>query len=319
MIITRYFASLLLGLSVWVAQQPVFSQDRAVAIPLDPERNLQLVYVPAGEFIQGSSDMERGRKSDESKRHVKLLSGFLIGKFPVTVGEFKVFVAETSYKTEAEQGKSGGFGFDGKELVQRPDFNWNAPGFAITDDHPVCLVTANDAFAFLNWLNKKTKRNFVLPTEAQWEYACRAGSDTRFSSGDADSDLDKLGWYLDNAGNGTRPVGKKEPNAFGIHDMSGNVFEWCSDTYAAYRRGNATDPLQKEPDTGEKTRNVLRGGSWLRRADNCRSAARYRNDPRSRNADNGFRVCCLIQSELNAETFLDLDLQKLDIVPKPKR
>ena len=296
-----------------------FSQDRAVAIPLTDRVQLNLVYVPGGEFNQGSPNTELGRKGDESLRRVKLTSGFLVGKYPVTVGEFKAFVADTMYKTEAEQGKSGGFGFDGKELAQRPNFNWLSPGFVITDEHPVCLVTVNDAMAFLSWLNKKTNRNFSLPTEAQWEYACRAGAATRFSSGDNESDLDNVGWYKGNSGDGTRPVGKKKPNAFGIYDMTGNVFEWCSDVYGDYANGDATDPNQRLPNQGDKVRNVLRGGSWLRPADNCRSAARYRNDPRSRNADNGFRVCCLLASELDADSFIDIDHQKLEGKLKPKR
>ena len=296
-----------------------FSQDRAVAIQLTKGVLLNLVYVPSGEFNQGSPNAEPGRKGDESLRRVKLTSGFLLGKYPVTVGEFKAFVAETLYKTEAEQGKSGGFGFDGKELVQRPNFNWQSPGFMITDEHPVCLVTVNDAMAFLSWLNKKTNRNFSLPTEAQWEYACRAGADTRFSLGDSESDLDSLGFYKGNSGDGTRPVGKKKPNAFGLYDMSGNVFEWCSDVYSDYPKGDATDPNQRTPKQGDKVRNVLRGGSWLRSADSCRSAARYRNDPRSRNADNGFRVCCLLASELDADSFIDIDHQKLEGTLKPNR
>lgn len=304
---------------IFLTQGICLAQEKSATVQLDPKTNLQLIYVPAGAFDQGSPEHETGRKSDESQRHIVLTSGFLIGKFPVTIGEYKVFVAATGYKTEAERGKSGGFGFDGKELAQRPEFNWKNPGFPATDEHPVCLVTIDDANAFLAWLNQKTSRKFFLPTEAQWEYACRAGTATRFSNGDSVSDLDKLGWYRENSGNGTRPVGKKTPNAFGIHDMSGNVFEWCNDTYATYRPGNSVDPLQLEPDKGDKVRKVLRGGSWLRPADNCRSAARYRNDSRSRNADNGFRVCCLLSSELNADSFKDLDAQTIENAPKPKR
>lgn len=292
-----------------------FAQELPVLIQLGNGVSLELVYVSAGEFEQGSDESEKGYKPDESMRHVKLSHNFLLGKFPVTVGQFKRFVAATNYKTEAERGTSGGFGFDGKELVQRPDFNWKTPGFPIADDHSVCLVTIEDAKTFLDWLSRVGNRKYVLPTEAQWEFACRAKTQTRFSSGNLDADLDNIGWYQGNAGNGTHPVGKKAPNAFGLYDMSGNVFQWCSDIYATYQPGIVQDPWQIVPDEGDKNRNVLRGGSWLRRADSCRSAARYRNDPHSRNADNGFRVCCLVQSEMNTADFQGADFRNLDTAP----
>ena len=267
--------------------------DAAVQIDLGNGQTVELLTVKPATFMQGSLADEAGREDDELQHKVTLTKEFLISKYPITVGQFRRFVEEAGYKTEAESGPSGGFGLVGDKLEQRPEFNWKNPGYAVTDQHPVTIVTVADAIAFNAWLSRKAGRTIQLPSESQWEFACRAGSDSRFYSGNSDADFDAIGWSKQNAMS-AMPVGQKQPNAWGLYDMSGNVYEWCGDFYGSYGSEDAIDPQVRTAPSGQPARVVLRGGSYLRFPKRCRSAARYRADSGTRNAENGFRVVALI-------------------------
>ena len=150
-----------------------------------------------------------------------------------------------------------------------------------------------------------------LPTESQWEFACRAGSGERTYAGDTDEHIDEIAWTKGNA-LGAQSVGGKRPNSLGIFDMCGNVSEWCLDIYGKYPATNQTDPVATVPDAGEKPRNVLRGGSWNRDRRRARSAARFRSDPKSRNADIGFRI--VVMRPGNQPDVAELDANEFDAV-----
>jgi len=260
--------------------------EPTIRLDLGAGTGIDLLLVPAGEFSQGSLATEPGRATDEDQRPVRLTYPYYISRTAITRGQWERFIAETGYRTEAEVGESGGYGWDGSALAQRKNFTWKNPGFAQDATHPVSLVTFPDAQEFCEWLEKKSGRRTSLPTEAQWEYACRAGTTTPWPSGSTTS-----AWHKGNSGNSTHPADSMPPNAWGIV-IGGNVSEWCLDWYAPYDANALTDPRQDNPSLSDKPRRVLRGGSWNRDPKNTRSAARFRADPRSRNADIGFRIVC---------------------------
>ncbi len=281
------------------AQPRLHEQPQAGARLVPSDKELVLEYgatqhvfkrIPKGKLTQGSPVEEAGREADEASRPVSITRDFWMEAGLVSRGDFAAFVEDARYLTEAERGQSGGHGWDGKALVQKKEFTWRNPGFKQTDDHPVVLVTWGDANAYAAWVSRKTGRRVRLPTEAEWEYAARAGTTTPWYAGASEQDALASGWFKSNAGNGTRARGEKGRNPFGLLDMAGNVYEWCRDVYAPYGKGPAVDPEQTSSVPGEPERRVLRGGSWMRDPKRGRSAARYRATPGTRNAENGFRL-----------------------------
>ena len=201
---------------------------------------------------------------------MRITKPFYLGTYHVTRGQFRQFVADTGYKTDAEKGeKPGAWGWnpDKKEFGFNEKYSWRNAGFEQTDEHPVVNVSWNDAVEFCKWLSRKEGKTYRLPTEAEWEYACRAGTTTRYYSGDDPETLAKVGNVADAAAKAkfpdwtwtikandgyvfTAPVGKFKPNAFGLYDMHGNAWQWCADWYGAeyYAKSPADDPTG--PDSG---------------------------------------------------------------------
>jgi formylglycine-generating enzyme required for sulfatase activity len=205
-------------------------------------------------------------------------------------------VLATAYKSDAEKSE-GAYFFDGSEFRLDPNRNWKRPGFKQEPSYPVVCVSWNDVQQFQVWLNSLGLNeigSFQSPTEAQWEYACRAGTTSPYYFGrqlngtQANCDgnypygTDKEGPYHEK----TTPVGKYPANDWGLHDMHGNVFEWCADWYGDYPKGSATDPSGPEVSSFR----VYRGGSWCNEAADCRSAGRRGNGPSIRISTIGFRV-----------------------------
>jgi len=231
---------------------------------------------------------------------------FYLGQHEVTVGQFRKFVESSRYKTEAESDGKGGYGFNISDGTSKQDvqYNWRNLGFTQGDDHPVVNVSWNDANRFCQWLSREKGRTHRLPSEAEWEFACRAGTTTQFSMGDNAEGLASVGkvadgtakakynWkYAIQAKDGfvtTAPIGSFAENPWGLYDMHGNVWEWCQDSYGDYETAAVTDPVGAIEKEGSNR--VNRGGSWNNNARNCRSENRNRNSPDNRNNNLGFRV-----------------------------
>ena len=236
---------------------------------------------------------EPAQYADEVPSHaVTLTKGFWMGRYEITNAQFEVFVAAASYQTDAEREGTGRV-WDGDKWVDKPGANWRSPGWTTEPTQPVTLLSWNDAQAYLEWLNKQGAGHFRLPSEAEWEYCCRAGTVSAFSFGDAAKDLPDFACCRDNSGAdvGGKPfaVGARKPNAWGLYDMHGNLLEWCQDGYdpAVYGAGSAQDP--QGPDKAGYR--VMRGGSWFSLPQYCRCASRTRSVANYRFFLLGFRIC----------------------------
>lgn len=236
--------------------QPLPTPERPNVVDLGNGVKLETVNLPGGEFTMGGE-----RYGDEKPPHRVRVSPFAIGKYPVTQAQWKAVMG-----SDPSRFKGG--------------------------DRPVENVSWNDVNEFIRRLNQKTGLQFRLPTEAEWEYAARAGSTTEYCFGDDEKQLGDYAWFSKNSGSTTHPVGQKKPNDFGLFDMHGNVWEWCSDWYSdsyyeeCKRQGIVADP--SGPTAGSDR--VVRGGGWYSDAVNCRSANRSFGAPGNRSVHLGFRL-----------------------------
>jgi formylglycine-generating enzyme required for sulfatase activity len=233
-----------------VRAQPGSAPASGPAMTLDLGNGvaMKLVRIPAGKFIMGSL-VSVADRDGEVQHEVTISKPFYMGTYDVTVDQYAQFIKQTGQ-------------------------SHTDPSFPQTGDHPVVNVTWEDARAFCQWLAKKTGKSVDLPSEAQWEYACRAGSTSQYYFADDEAKLGDYAWFSGNNINATHPVGQKKPNAWGLYDMHGNVWQWCLDCFERdYPSTPATDP--SGPTKDEKGANrVLRGGSFRSAPKGCRSARR---------------------------------------------
>lgn len=293
------------ALTFWLCFAAAGVAQSSADAPIVNSIGLKLVRVPAGEFMMGSPANEKGRRADELQRKVRLTKDFLIGQYEVTRGQFRRFVEATGYKTDAERGIRGGYGYDETtKALDGPNkkYSWRFTGFPQTDEHPVVNVSFQDAAAFCRWLSEQEQLSYRLPTEAEWEYACRAGASTAYCNGNDPERLIEVGNIVDalakelfpdrTAIQGrdgyvfTAPCGTFQPNAFGLFDMHGNVWEWCSDWHATPTATPQDDP--QGPASGKDK--VIRGGDWYHDWSFARCAQRFPIHPSLCRRHAGFRV-----------------------------
>ncbi len=232
--------------------------------------SFDMVYVEGGTFQMGATS-EQGRDyySDEIPVHSVTLSDYYIGKFEVTQGLWEKVMGTTIH----EQRIKAGYSFTN----------------GVGSDYPMYYVNWEEAQEFCTRLGQLTGKNYALPTEAQWEYAARGGVKSRGYKYSGSNTIGNVAWYSDNSSSSTHPVATKQPNELGLYDMSGNVWEWCSDWYGSYSSESQSNPTG--PSTGSYR--VLRGGSWSSYARICRVSSRNSSYPSNRNFVNGFRVVLL--------------------------
>ena len=248
------------------------SSDEPSAKAVVPAVNsigMQFVPIPAGTFMMGYADYGPAQVTGPAHK-VTLTQPFELGVYEVTQQQYEKVMGTNP------------------SIYKSPVNSMNV----VMPLNPVNVVSGIDAVAFCQRLSempeeKATGHVYQLPTEAEWEYACRAGTTTKYSFGDSDSELGNYAWYYENSGDRSHAVGLKKPNPWGLYDMYGNVSEWCYDGYDVYESGSVTDPINQLRLRGEQ---VIRGGSWNGHSGYCCSAWRDKLTPDFRRVHLGFRV-----------------------------
>ncbi len=240
----------------------------------------KMMAIPEGTFTIGSSNDEKGRKADEGPAHRVQVGAFWMGEKEVTWEEYDLYFKSKDqpppWKHEDPRRKA--------DAITRPTGPYIEETFGYgRNGQPVISISHHSAMEYCRWLTRKTGVSYRLPTEAEWEYACRAGTKTAYSFGDDASKLTEYGWFVGNSDDAPHPVGKKKPNPWGLYDMHGNVMEWCLDHYFAdtYAKRSAQNLLSVNPvlvPTEHRFSHVTRGGSWLDKPQALRSACRRGSD-----------------------------------------
>ncbi len=255
----------------------------------------EFVKIPAGAFQMGSDN------PGEKPRHRVAVPSFDLGKTEITIRQFRAFTEATGYRTDAEKENMGWVCCWSKPEAatwqsrgywrRREGANWRNPGFTQSDDDPVVEISWQDAVEFCKWLSAETRQTYRLPSEAEWEYAARAGND-----GEAPTELEKVAWFIDNSELRTHPVSAKRPNSWGLYDMLGNAWEWVADVWSEdYTGAPADGSARREGGSafgklGVGAGRVLRGGGWGLERGEARFASRPVFGLNDRCNNSGFRV-----------------------------
>ena len=254
--------------------------------------NIEMVTVQGGTFTMGWT-LEQGYDCNaDAMPHRVTLSDYMIGKYEVTVAQFRKFIEATNYQTDADK-NGGSYIWNGSNDTFVSGVNWRCGVDGLVrpsseDNHPVIYVSWNDAVAYCQWLSQQTGKNYRLPTEAEWEFAARGGNQSQEYKYSGSNNIDEVAWCSGNANSTTHPVGQKSPNELGIYDMSGNVREWCSDWYDPYNNNSFAQTNPKGPSSGSYR--VVRGGSWDDNAQYCRVSYRIFSNPSGSGNYLGFRL-----------------------------
>jgi formylglycine-generating enzyme required for sulfatase activity len=239
----------------------------------------EMIAVPGGTYMMGSPGTEKGRKADEGPQHPVTVKGFWVGKFEVTWDEFDAYWRNRPGKKEDKEPEKP----KNADAVTRPTPAYADETFGLgREGNPVICITHHCAMQYCRWLSLKTGKLYRLPTEAEWEWAARAGTSTPYCYGDDPKKVGDYAWFSDNSDDKPQPVGKKKANAWGLYDVHGNVAEWCldlykKDYYSSFPKDKLTlQPVNKPGNT--RFSHVARGGSWADDAPGLRSAARVGSD-----------------------------------------
>jgi formylglycine-generating enzyme required for sulfatase activity len=232
--------------------------------------SFEMLPIPAGEFLMGTPESERGRKKDEGPQHKVRIEAFWMGKYEVTWDEYRLFMfaqkaGETALKDELV------------DAVSRPTRPYVEMSFGMgINGYPAISMTQHAANKYAEWLSARTGKFYRLPTEAEWEYACRAGTSTAYSFGDDETEAARYAWYADNSNGKYQKVGAKKPNPWGLYDMHGNVAEWTLDQYAPeYNKSDAIEPWAISTRPYPQS---VRGGAWTDGVAALRCGARQGSD-----------------------------------------
>lgn len=253
---------------------------------VDPVTSMEFVSIKGGQYNRGD-ETGMGRENERPAHRVKV-TDFFMGKYEVTVSQFSKFVEDTGHQTAPEK-RGWVYDIDAAmgTYTRKDGISWKNPGFKQKENHPVVWVDWNDAVAYAAWLSGRSGQTYDLPTEAQWEYAAKAAGSSRWAGTSDKAELPAFAWYAKNSGLVTHEVGTLDPNALGIHDLSGNVWEWCFDGYGGYRYAADT---REDPIVRTGTTRTIRGGSW--RVGDLLVTTTYRNGykPDYSHSSMGFRL-----------------------------